>query len=173
MPIDPESEVTATFADTVETRDPGLSTDPVQETVTTDVTSDTTESSVAVTDAAAVIPVEVSEVDASATEAPASGSSSEGTTSEDKFCVRKGIRYELGDSVPGSSCETNCTCTDDSIHCQKKSCPPQPPSFLNCSRVDEPESCCPTFLCCKFRLILIIFLLIYLHVIRILNLLRL
>lgn len=71
----------------------------------------------------------------------------EDTTFLSNSCEQNGLMYADGESVPAGECQENCMCTNSEIHCQTKSCPPIPPSFLKCTRNDASDSCCPSYNC--------------------------
>jgi len=72
------------------------------------------------------------------------------TTLSSGTCMKSGVSYQNGESVPTEECQDSCTCDNGEIHCQTQSCPPAPPAFLKCARVDESGSCCPSFNCRKY-----------------------
>ncbi|XP_071530105.1 uncharacterized protein tnc [Panulirus ornatus] len=63
-------------------------------------------------------------------------------------CIQNGTTFNNGALVPGSTpCHQSCTCKNSIVECSLKTCPPAPPTVLNCRPKQEPNQCCPSYHC--------------------------
>ncbi|KAF2362773.1 VWFC domain [Trinorchestia longiramus] len=65
-----------------------------------------------------------------------------------KTCTENGKVYKDGTLIPPTNiCHLTCACKNGDVRCIQKACPPPPPAFLRCLKIDDATQCCPSYEC--------------------------
>lgn len=69
-------------------------------------------------------------------------------------CLVDGQTYTNNSVVPPiNHCQTSCKCVSSILQCESITCTAAPANLQNCMPVYEgPDSCCPTYSCCKYNI---------------------